>query len=87
MHSKGEAGYFDPLDTPGLKVACLVWDCILGGRGLAVGWRPTSINLWEGTWVYLVVFQPWSHPAFRWCEHMDGAVSDENLEVPVVFTH
>ncbi len=38
----------------------------------------------------LVVFQPWSHPAFLWCvgvnsKHMDGVVSDKDLEVPVVF--
>ena len=49
-----------------------------------------SINLGEGAWVSLVVFQPWSHPAFLWCvgvnsKHMDGVVSDKDLEVPVVF--
>ena len=48
-----------------------------------------SINLGEGAWVSLVVFQPWSHPAFLWCvvvygEHMNGAISEEYLEIPGV---
>jgi hypothetical protein len=69
----------------------------LGGPRSAVGRRPTavgraSINLGKGAWVSLVVSQPWLSPAFGWCvgvygKHMDGVVSDENLEVPVVVAH
>ena len=56
MHSKGEAGYFDPLDTPGLKVVCLVWDFSSWWPEVGIGRRPTAvgralrqlINLGEG---------------------------------------
>jgi hypothetical protein len=83
LHSKGEAGYFDPLDTPDFKVACLVWDFTRGGWGSAAmrtsTHRPHPISLGEGAWVSLVVLQPWSPPAFLWCvgvygEHIDCEV-------------
>ncbi len=94
MHSKGEAGFVDPLDTPGFKVACLVWNFIRSGWWLAAmrtsTHRPHQISLGEGAWASLDVFQPWSHPAFLWCvgvygDHMNGASSKEDLEIPVVF--
>ncbi len=82
----GEAGYCDPLDTPGFKVACLVWFYLLW---LGIGSQPEPFNLGEGAWASLVVLQPWFPPAFLWCvgvygEHIDCVFSNKDLEMPVV---
>ena len=42
LNSKGEAGYFDPLNKPGSKVVCLVWDFSSWWPEVGIERRPTA---------------------------------------------
>ncbi len=88
MHSKGEAGYFNPLDTPGFLVVCFR---LCGGRGPLC----TELNPEMGAWGLVVpplVFleQLWGPRLFDWCvldygDHIGrSAGAKEYFEVSVV---